>query len=39
MAVLTSVAPRAAIGLTDEIRQKFELDPLSVMSDPESKDG
>ncbi len=33
MEILKSFAPRAAIGLTDEIRKKYEQDPWSVMAD------
>lgn len=33
MEILKSYAPRAAIGVTDELRKKYEQDPWSVMSD------
>ena len=33
MEILKSFAPRAAVGLTDEINKKYHQDPWSVMSD------
>lgn len=39
MEILTSFAPRAAVGMTDEIKKKYFQDPWSVMADSETKDG
>ncbi|MHC4199982.1 MAG: hypothetical protein ACYSU0_08330 [Planctomycetota bacterium] len=38
METLTSFAPRAAVGMTDEIKKKYFQDPWSVMADAETKD-
>ncbi|MHC4506180.1 MAG: hypothetical protein ACYTFI_23035 [Planctomycetota bacterium] len=38
MEILTSFAPRAAVGMTDEIKKKYFQDPWSVMADAETKD-
>ena len=38
MEILTSFAPRAAVGMTDEIKKKYFQDPWSVMADVETKD-
>lgn len=38
-AILKSLAPRAAVGLTDEIKKEYFQDPSSVTADPEEGNG
>ncbi len=39
MGILKSFAPRAAFGMTDEIKERYAKDPWSVMTDSDTKGG